>query len=303
MSRKIGLTGGTGFIGQCLIREYGDDYEFMALSSQQTFRQYSPKATYVSGTYNYASFLEAFSDCDCIVHVGAVIPKSVSTIGSVNDFVEDLVTTEQLLQAMNTLEIKQIVFSSSVAVYNKECGKPLNEEMLCEPDNSYGLIKVAVETMIHMYERKYDLRPTILRLSQVLGYREYDESSFYAMLMNRAIKNEPLTIFGEGVSTRNYIYVKDAARAIKYAIDKPDCYGTYNIGMPFSSSNTELACAYIEGFESKSIIEHIPVECEDKRYYEFDVSKAERIMGFTTEFDLKTMTSDIKKEMLITRAK
>ena len=297
MKRRIGLTGGTGFIGQYLIRDYGDAFDFIVATSRDNCTALCQKAEYRKATYDLDGLENAFCDCEAVVHLGAAVPKNVTEIGSMADYFKNILSSEALFQAAGKLDIKHIINISSVSVYRKDDCMPLTESMCMEPDNSYGVSKATIEILSELYQKKYGYSVTTLRISQVLGCKKNMAQGFYWLLLNNALCNKEITIYGRGIAARDYIYVRDVAGAIACALQKKDCDGIYNIGSGKATSNLELAEAYITGMNSSSRIEHIEVEQEDSRYWFMDISKAKETLGFVPAYDLVSMARDMKKEM------
>ena len=297
MKKRIGLTGGTGFIGQYLIRDFGDDYDFVAITSRDEIDGLSPKAGYKKAPYDKDGFLRVFKGCDAVVHLGASIPNQVSAIGSMEEYETNILTSERLLKACGELGIKRIVNVSSVSVYNKKSRMPLNESMPSQPDNCYGLSKVTVELMAEMLAKSCGFSVITLRVSQVLGYMRGRNNGFFSMLLKNACEGKVITVYGQGVAARDYIYVKDVSRAIVSAIERSDCTGVFNIGSGCPTTNRELAEAYIAGTDSASNIAHKDVENEDTRFWYMDTTKAKQQLGFVPAYSPVDMARDMKREM------
>lgn len=299
MKRKIALTGGTGFIGQYLIRDYSDKYDFVIATSGPV-----PKIGGGYHTdYSKKSFKEIFQGCDAIVHLGSRVPNSVTLLEEIGPYLENVITTEHLLQAAVELNIQRVIFTSSVSVYEKNVGSALSEDNICMPDNVYGISKAAAEMLFGLYAKRYGIEPIVLRVSQVLGYRHYKSSGFYSMLQNNAYENKQITLYGEGKACRDYIYVKDVCAAIDCSLQDQAIPGVYNIGSGVPTSNLALAEAYCKVFENDAGIVHVSVAQEDGRFYYTNIHKAKNGLGWEPQYDLTSMITDIKAEMLRAKEK
>ena len=297
MKRRIGLTGGTGFIGQYLIRDYGDQYEFVAITSRDDCSAFSPKARYVKDSYTREGFLRAFEGCEEVIHLGASIPEQVTEIGDMDAYYRNIASSEQLFMAYKTLEVKRIINISSVSVYGKMSEMPLKESMQYKPDSCYGISKATVEMLANMYGRKFGFTCLSLRVSQVLGYMRGRNNGFFSMLLNNACQGKEIPIYGQGKAARDYIYVRDVAGAIVSALETDVPSDVFNIGSGMPITNTELAEAYIAGIGSNSIIRHIDVEREDDRFWYLDTQKAQDLLHFTPFYSISDMARDMKHEM------
>lgn len=296
MKKRIGITGGTGFIGQYLIRDYSDKYDFVAATSGDSAIGAGVK--YCHTDYSTDSLKEIFQSCEAIVHLGSKVPDSVTAFDPIEPYLENVTATDRLLRAAVDLNIGHIVFTSSVSVYEKSNDRPLAEDAVCRPDNAYGVSKAATEMLLWLYAKQYGIRPVILRVSQVLGYREYKNPGFFGMLQDNSFKGNAITLYGEGKACRDYIYVKDVCSAIDCSLQRPSVCGTYNIGSGKPTSNLALAEAYCATFDNKAGITHVPFEKEDTRHWYMDIQRARDELGWQPMYDTIGMVADIRSEML-----
>ena len=297
MMERIGVTGGTGFIGRYLLRDYADQYDFIVTTSQRNPANTVPGVEYRYSDFTVQSFRSIFSGCSAVIHLGASIPESVTALDSIERYWSSIASTEALLGAMAANQIKRLVFLSSVSVYGKGEAMPLRETYPYNPDNAYGIAKASIEMMLHLYEKQYGIKAAVLRVSQVLGYKEYKTKGFFSVLQDASRNHYAIPIYGEGRASRDYIYVKDVSRAIICALRSKDLAGVYNIGSGKPTTNMELAEAYCAAFENPAGIKKVHVDQEDSRYWYMDISKAERVLGFRPQYDLDSMVRDIKREM------
>lgn len=296
MKKRIGLTGGTGFIGQYLIREYGDRYDFIAITSRDDCSRFSDKATYIKNTYDREGFLRVFKDCEAVIHLGGNVIRGSEKGIDAEPFLRNIQLADDVFSSCHLMGIKNVVFASSVAVYAQAEDHPLREDDLLSPASVYGISKVAAEQLSLLYNSKFEMCIKSLRYAQVLGFREV-HTLFYGMLLKNASQGLPITIWGEGIAGRDIIYVKDAALAAVIALEHPLLAGAFNIGQGRIVTNMDLAQAYTEGFDSKAEIVKIPVEHEDMHRWCINCDKAKKQLGFTPQYDLIPMARDMKHEM------
>ena len=281
--KKIGLVGGSGFIGKNFKKLFGDKAEIKDISRQnQTVSQYS------SGQLE-----QAFAGCDSIVIMAAkkVNPKEQQSLAL---YKENVRIVENTLIACNKLGIKNIVYLSSRCVYAAVQGTPIAEQGEIRPINYYGISKYTGELLCGYYNRTYKTNIKILRLSQVVG----NDKNGYMIdrFMENAEGGQPLTVYGKSIGQRDYIYVNDACRAIWTALHKYDLCGVYNIGSGVGTTSLELAKAIINGFHSSSRIEMLREKQEDTSISYLDVRKAKEELGFSCEYSLAEAFCDLKKE-------
>ena len=291
---RIGITGATGFIGQYLIQMYGDKYDFVAITSKENTDMFCQLAKYVKAEYKISNFEEIFDGCDAVIHLGGKVMYGMDSSMEVSGYVENLELCENVFRACNNIGIKNIVFTSSVAVYDQENPNPVSENGECQPNSMYGVMKIAAEKIAEIYNRKYDMFIKTLRVGQVLGLREHlDTSQFWDKLLVDASNQKPLCIYGKGVTGRDVIYVKDVVRALILAVEKNDLKGIYNIGTGHICTNLELAETYKKVLDNISVIKFLSEKKETGIQTCMNCQKAEAELGFKAEYDTEAMIRDI----------
>lgn len=294
---KIGLTGATGFIGQYLIKMYGDKYEFVAITSKENTDYLCQLATYRKANYSIDSFENVFVGCDAVIHLGGKVMHGLDCSMEVSGYVENLELCENVFRACNNLGIKNVVFTSSVAVYDQRNANPVDEEDKCQPNSMYGVMKLAAEKIAEIYNRRYDMCIKTLRVAQVLGLHEkIDTTQFWDKLLVNSYNKKPITVYGKGITGRDIIYVKDVAIALMAAVNKCKLSGVYNIGTGYICTNSDIAHIYCDVFGNTSGIRFETDKEETGIQTCMNCGKAERDLGYKAQYDIKAMVSDIKNE-------
>lgn len=280
---KIGLVGGSGFIGQTFQKMFGMKANLIDVSRQNG----------AVSNYSVEQIENALAGCDSAV---ILAEKKVNSKEkqSLMLYEDNIKIVENTLIACNQLGIKNIVYLSSRCVYAVSQETPIPEEGEIRPINYYGISKYTGELLCEYYNRTYKTNIKILRLSQVVGN---DENGYMIdCFMKNAEKGQPLTVYGNSVGQRDYIYVKDACTAIWAALYRYDICGVYNVGSGVGTTSLELAKAVINGFHSSSLIEMRTEKQEDTSISYLDVRKAEEELGFFCEYSLTEAFYDLKKE-------
>lgn len=278
---KIGVIGGSGFVGKSFIQMYNKDFELKEISRQSG----------VISNYSVEQLENVLSGCDSVVILAAKKVNS-NEEQSLSLYYDNISIVENTLIACRRLGITNIVYTSSRCIYSNNQNVPISENGLIEPINYYGISKLASEQLCIYYNKKFGLKIKILRLSQIIG----KDKNGYMLdnFINNALTGNPLTVYGMAVGKRDYIYIKDVCRSILLALMHYNNFGVYNIGSGEGTSSKELAEAVICGFNSASEYIMLTDKQEDTSITYLDVSKAKEELGFTCKFCLKEAFADLK---------
>lgn len=291
---KIGVTGGTGFIGQWLLKMFSEEETFVVLTSQKKQNTWyeHPHISYVKGTYSKEDMMSAFAGCEALIHLGAVLSdkeREKSFFG----YEENIRSSETLFQTAKDLGIQNVVNISSRTVYDHSKDACFQETMIPSPMNYYAVAKLAVEHMAAMYNQKYGVKIKTLRLAQIFGP---GGRNGYMMEIFRktAQAGEKITVFDH--QGKELLYVKDAARALICACRQPKKQGIYNVGSGVFSSNAQIADTFCTVYDSMAGYEY-RVGCDDvMRQTYMDVSLAKEELGFEAAYSLEEAIRDIRRE-------
>lgn len=291
---KIGITGGTGFIGQCLIKNWSKKHQFTVLCIEDEFDSFysDSNVEYCHSEFSVEEMQEAFSGCDGIVNLGGVLSTPDRETGLLRYDV-NIEIAEKVFMAAEKLGIKNVVNISSRTVYNHSIDGPYQENDLPQPLNLYAVAKLAVENISAIYNRKCGMRIKNLRFAQVFGPGGRN-GYMMEVFKNNALSKETLTVIGN--QGKELLYVKDAARAIICALEKDTVSGIFNIGTGVFILNSEIAEAFCKNCGNEGNIIHEPVKNEVTVRSYMDVSKAKKELGFGTQYDLESAIADMIRE-------
>ena len=282
--KEIAITGGTGFIGQYFIRRAcsNGDIHIKCLSSQYDFNRYysNENVKYVHCGIDQESVARSISDCDTVIHLGSVVPNpEMHKQRLLTECSENIVYTTNLLNACKECGINNVVFASSISVYDNKQTTPCVETQRCDPQTLYGVTKLAIEKIAGLYNCLYGMNVKSLRISQVIGARKTIKRPVLNMLYENCIRAVPVTVFGTGTTAQDYIYVKDVAEAVIKAAAQEDTAGEFNIGLGREISVNELAEAYCQAFNNPAGIIHDQTKEERIIHWSMDIRKAEDQLG------------------------
>ncbi|MGP2526377.1 NAD-dependent epimerase/dehydratase family protein [Acidaminococcus sp. LBK-2] len=224
--RKILVTGGAGFIGSHVVPallEQGD-CEVTVLDNLSTGkRAYVPKEVPFHLLDIRSRELEEFllrERFQTVIHLAAqtLVPYSMEHPEADEDL--NVAGLVHLLEGCRKSGVEQIIFSSSAAIYGDNQHLPLTETEVSAPTSFYGLSKTVGESYIRLYSQVSGLHHVIFRFANVYGERqgETGEGGVISIFARKIAHKEPLTIFGDGNQTRDFVYAGDIARAMCLAV-------------------------------------------------------------------------------------
>ena len=137
--------------------------------------------------------------------------------------------TQILLEACKGRSIERLVYASSSSVYGDDVPLPMNETVRPQPVSPYGVTKLSAEQLCHLYYVNYGVPAVSMRYFTVYGPRQRPDMGFHKFFV-AAMRNEPVTVFGDGRQTRDFTYVSDAVAATASASTRGTPGAVYNIG-------------------------------------------------------------------------
>ena len=290
------VTGGAGFIGSHLcdaLASAGHTVTVLDdLSTGHLENLASCPHRFIKGDVSqFDDVLEAVRGVDCVFHLAAIasVPKTVADPR--RSQAVNLGGTFNVLEACRAQGVKRVVLASSAAVYGMGTGKPEFESDLPAPASPYALEKLSSEYYLQIYASLYGLETVALRFFNVFGPRQ-DPSSPYSGVISLFCKHlsqkMPVTIYGDGEQSRDFVSVFDVVRALILASQLSDPKGTVcNVARGESVTiNTlyrELAALYHCDLKPQ----YAPAREGDHRLSVASVEKAETVLGFKAALSLK----------------
>lgn len=277
--KKYVITGGAGFIGSH-IAEYlsGEGHQVVVLDSLRTGFESNLNGLNVKfqkGDIRDEKLVnELVEGADGIFHLAAMVsvPESLLKIKECIDI--NTIGTVNILEAAKNNFGCKVVLSTSAANYGNNPVLPKVETMSPEPMTPYAITKLDGEYYLKMYQDQYNVPTASLRYFNVFGPRQNPKSAYAAavpIFINKALQNKPITIYGDGLQTRDFIYVKDVVKANILASTIGN--ETYNVALGHSTSVLELAEKIIEITNSKSEIQFLEERPGDIKHSKANPSK------------------------------
>lgn len=277
---RILITGGSGFIGSHLAEHFQGKAEVRVLDNLRTgFRKNLDglDVEFVEGSICDRSLVKKVVEgVDYIFHLAALVsvPESMEKPKECVDInVHGLLN---VLEEASEAGVKKLCFASSAAVYGDNPTVPKVETMLPEPKSPYAITKLDGEFYCDLFNRENRLKTACLRFFNVFGPRQDPNGPYAAavpIFFDKAISGDPITIFGDGGATRDFIFVKDIVAALVHLAEKPDISGVFNAGYGNRTSVLDLANTILELTGSGSAIHHADERPGDVRHSVANVDK------------------------------
>ncbi|MDB4911852.1 MAG: nucleoside-diphosphate-sugar epimerase [Gemmatimonadetes bacterium] len=302
MPRRALVTGGAGFIGSHVADLLlANDYSVTVIDNLSSgkrsqvpegaaFRELDVCSPEAAATVREGKF-------DVICHLAAQIDVRKSVADPAADATLNIGGSLNLLEAVRQSgHATRFVFSSTGgAVYGDLVEAPTSEEAPKDPQSPYGTAKFSVELYMGYFARVHGLDCVALRYSNVYGPRQdpHGEAGVVAIFCDRLIDGAPLTIFGDGGQTRDYVYVGDVARANLAAatVKLPPATGVdsraFNIGTSIETDVVQLATLLKEVSSGDSELAHAPARAGEQRRSAVRNDKAGKVLGWKPKMSLR----------------
>ncbi len=288
------VTGGAGFIGSNLVDalvERGDEVTVLDdLSTgrrENLDRALAGGVELVEGDVRDASTVSSAFDrarAEAVYHLAAQIDVRRSVADPRFDLDVNVGGTIQLLEAARERGTERFAFASTGgAIYGEGDGRdlPLGEDAECRPDAPYGQSKQAAEGYVGVYARLHGLAAVSLRLGNVYGPRQdpLGEAGVAAIFCGALLNGRTPTVFGDGLQTRDYIYVGDVVDAFVAAVSS-GATGVFNIGTGIETNVLELGAALAGAAEAEFAPEHAPPRLGEVNRIAIDPTLARDELGW-----------------------
>jgi UDP-glucose 4-epimerase len=285
---KALVTGGAGFIGSNVVKlllESG--HGVVALDNFSSGYRDNlaslPAARVVDGDVRDETALnDAMAGCEVVFHLAASVGNTRSIEHPIQDSEINVLGTLRVLEAARHHGVRKVVFSSSAGIFGELKTLPIREDHPVEPDTPYGASKLGAEKLCLAYAKLYPLECICLRYFNVYGVNQrYDAyGNVIPIFAYRALRGEPLTIYGDGEQTRDFVNVRDVALANYRAGLSRGVSGAFNVASGTRVTINRLASMLAESSGLEVTIQHGPPRPGDVRHSLADVSAARAAFGF-----------------------
>ena len=294
-SMKILVTGGAGFIGSHLCDAFAaDNHEVAALDNLSGGENLTPQTQLFEVDVRDADAvtraLREFRP-DTVVHCAAQLDVRASVIDPAYDASINVVGGLNVLTAAQSAGATRFIFASTGgAIYGEPDQMPVPESAPKKPESPYGLSKATFENYLELTRRRGEIVPVVLRYSNVYGPRQGvgGEAGVVAVFAKKLLKGEKCTIFGDGTSARDYVYVGDIVAANRAALTRGDGE-QINIGTGQLTTIEEVfaavqgAVAANSSHGAQSAPDYVPLRAGEVDKICLDASRAREVLGWAPQ--------------------
>jgi len=295
--KRIVVTGAAGFIGSNLtdsLLEKGA--EVIGIDNLFNGRLENLEEAFKDNRFEFHKgdirdlnfLLDMFKDIDIVYHQAAFtsVPQSVKMPENCNNV--NVNGALNVLNAARRMDVEKIIYASSSSVYGDTPTLPKREDMRRLPISPYGVAKLACEAYMQVYHQVYGLKTISLRYFNVFGPRQKDSSysGVIAIWLGNIIRNEDLTIFGDGTNSRDFTFIKDVIQANLLAAKQDISGEIFNIGAGSPITLTDLAKLILKITKNGNLkINYTEPRPGDIIHSYADISKAKRLLKFNPSFN------------------
>ena len=292
------LTGGAGFIGSHLVRALLGDKD-LRITCIDNFDPFYPRQVKLLNTEDFEKHLQVTmfdrnledlsvhelkmilpQPVDVIIHLAAKAGVRPSIADPMAYQRTNVLGTQMLLDFARDTGVKQFVFASSSSVYGVNPNFPWKEDDRLMPISPYAMTKLAGEMAGHVSSHLYGIRFIALRFFTVYGPSQRPDLAIHKFIRS-ILKEQPITVFGDGSTSRDYTYVDDIIKGILAAINyQASPFEIINLGNHYSIRLDQLIGEIESVMGKKAVIDRQPEQPGDVPRTYADISKARQLLSY-----------------------
>lgn len=313
---KIMITGGVGFVGSNLANLIKPSILFdwrkpgYLFKDQEESELIYDDCNFIQGDIRNPEDLEKCSKTNrinSIIHLAAIpglrkceeepkLAREVNVEG-----------TKNILEFARREDISKVIFASSAGVYGEIKEKPITETHPIDPLNLYSKTKVEGENLCKRYSEDYSLNTMVIRISNIYGsgFQVKSNLTVIPLFILRALQNQPLTVYGDGEQTRDFVHVGDVVQGYRKAFEcSGSGFNVYNLGSGEMTSVNELADVIVELMEDlydRDVeVKHVQNpewRNEAKKKFDYSIGKISEDLGYDPRYTLREGIREILKRI------
>jgi UDP-glucose 4-epimerase len=219
-NKKILVTGGCGFLGSHIVDELlGKKNKVVVvdnLSSGRLQNLNKSSIFYSIDIENFSALEKIFKkyNFNYVFHMAAKINTSIKTENTKDDVNNQILGSLNIINLSVKYKVAKLIYGSSVAIYGHQRKLPVKENAKKDLSNSYSICKATVEHYLEYFNKFYKLQFNSIRYANIYGPRQIEkgEVGVVAIFINNILKKKKINLIGKGLNSRDYIFVKDAAK-------------------------------------------------------------------------------------------
>jgi len=300
-NKQLFITGGAGFIGSTLASRLADNNQIVLFDNldrntiQHTDLAQHPNISLVQGDIlDVASISESIAGSDIVVHAAAIAGIDTVIKSPVKTMEVNMIGTANVLRAAHQEGVKDRVVEFSTSEVFGSMAYRVSEEHQAVAGSAgearwvYAVSKLAGEHLTHAYFREYQLPTVTLRPFNIYGPGQTGEGAIQ-IFIHKALKNEPINIYGDGTQIRAWCFIDDMVDALMLALECPEAVGeSFNVGNARAVTTiyglAETVCRVLN---SSSEIVFKPPLSADIELRIPETRKAEQLLGYKAKIDLE----------------
>jgi len=224
---------------------------------------------------------------DAVVHIAALAGVRPSVAAPDRYMDVNVTGTARLLEAVRRANIKRLIFASSSSVYGGANTLPFSEDQpIASPLSPYAASKIAGEALCHTYHHLYKMPTIILRFFTVYGPRQRPDLAI-RKFTECILAGQPIPLFGDGTSSRDYTYIDDVVRGIIAALDSHLAWAIINLGSHQPVTLNQLVETLQQLLGKPAPIEYLPPQQGDMPHTYADIRRARELLGWKPQISLE----------------
>lgn len=296
--RQCLVTGGAGFLGSHLVEALVakgwrvrvlDDF---STGKRENLSSVLRQIELCQGSVTDAGAVEsAVRGCECVFHLAAIASVQRSLEDPRQTHAVCATGTLQVLEAARRFGVRRVVYAGSSSCYGDQSAGARREEDPLRPLSPYAAAKLAGEMYCRAYSRAFGLETVILRFFNIYGPRQDAQSPYSGVIALFAAamrRGQPPTVHGDGLQSRDFVYVSDAVQALLLAAECRSAAGqVYNVGTGQATTVLDLVRHFNELLGTQIVPVHGPARPGDVRHSLADISRIQRELGYQPRVALR----------------
>jgi UDP-glucuronate 4-epimerase len=298
---KILVTGAAGFIGSHLCEKLLTDLQNEVIGvdtfigpTPNDLKQVNleglrkhPRFQLIEADLKTANLEKMLHGMDVIYHLAGMPGVRSSWGKEFGPYItNNIVVTQRLLEAVKNQPLQKFIYASTSSVYGEKDGKVMENARLT-PLSPYGITKLTGEHLCNVYHNSYNIPVVIVRFFTVYGPRQRPDMAFHRFI-TQILKEEPITIYGDGNQSRDFTYISDCIEGISTIVNKDNLIGeTINIGGKERATVNEVITIIEQLTEKKAIIHYSPKISGEPKHTWADISNAQKLLGHDPKISLR----------------